>query len=333
MNRFHRRSILLGVLFGMLAVAGEASARPAGFLRAALEADQRLSYTGVRVVRAASGAQEREQRVRVWHLAPDRTRIEYLSPTSGNLLLEAGGARWFYSRERDRWRSIEWRSTRSQVELLLRNYRVRREGESTVAGRRVIQLVIEPRYSGNPSKRIWIDPTCRMALKEEVRDHQGRLIAASAFEQFELVRDLPATLFQPPAATGPAVEAGGSLPFAPLRPGYLPPGYREVRVSALKRGPGEGVHLRYTDGLGTISLFQFRRSGPQEGEGGAAAPPRRLRPEADGPLPGERPRGRPDTRDDRPRIQREVGGLHCRVMGDVAPEELRKLLDSLPERP
>jgi outer membrane lipoprotein-sorting protein len=316
---------LLALGSWLLVGTGEAAARPAGFLRATLEADQRLSYTGIRVVRAWGGKEEKEQRVRVFHLAPNRTRIEYLSPGPGNILLESGGGRWFYARDRDRWRSIEWRAPRSHVGLLLRNYRVREEGEGTVAGRRVIQLVIEPRHPGNPSKRVWIDPSYRITLKEEVRDYQGRLIAASAFEQFELVRDLPASLFEPPAAAVARAPVAAdlpptALPFAPLRPRYLPPGYREVRESALNRGPSQGVHLRYTDGLGTISLFQFRREP-------GAAPARKF--ERD----GERPSRRSGRSGGRPRLGRQIGDLHCRAMGDIDPDELRKLLDSLPDRP
>lgn len=310
---------LLALASWLFVGTGEAVARPGGFLKTTLEADQRLSYTGVRVVRAWGGREEREQRVRVFHRAPDRTRIEYLSPAPGNVLLESGNGRWFYTRERDRWRAIEWRAPRSHFGLLMRNYRVREEGEGTVAGRRVIQLVIEPRHPGNPSKRIWIDPVYRMALKEEVRDYQGRMIAASAFEQFELSPNLPTALFEPPTAAV-AADPAPALPFAPLRPRYLPPGYREVRESALKRGGSQGIHLRYTDGLGTISLFQFRR------EAGGASPRKAER-------DGERSTRRPGRADGRPRLGRQIGDLHCRVMGDLHPDELRKLLDSLPDRP
>ena len=66
-----------------------------------------------------SGEDEREQKVRVWHLAPDRTRIEYLSPESGNMLLESGAGRWYFSQRRGRWRSIAWRRRVSRRFLLL----------------------------------------------------------------------------------------------------------------------------------------------------------------------------------------------------------------------
>jgi outer membrane lipoprotein-sorting protein len=300
---------------------GVAGAGPAGLLRAAAEADQRLSYTGVRVVRAFGGEEEREQRVRVSHLAPDRTRIEYLSPDSGNVLLESGGGRWYYSQRRGRWRPISWLTSRSDLDLLLQNYRVRREGSGMVAGRRVLQLLIEPRHPGNPSKRIWIDPSCRMTLREEVRNSEGRLIASSAFEQFELVQ-VPASLFEPP--TIPATRAAApALPFAPLRPRYVPPGYQEVRQSGLRRGPSEGVHLRYTDGLGTISLFQFRG---QPGDRPGSPQGREQERPWGGHQRGPGTLGRPD---DQPRLSRQIGDLHCTVMGDIGPDELRKLLDSL----
>jgi outer membrane lipoprotein-sorting protein len=294
-----------------------ASAGPARLLRAAEEADKRLSYTGVRVVRAFRGDHEREQRVRVWHLAPDRTRVEFLSPDGGNVLLERGSGRWFYARDRERWIPAGRPSSRSRFDLLLKNYRVRKEGEGTVAGRPVVQLVIEPRHPGNPTKRVWIDPARRMTLREEVRNAEGRITAASAFEQVELVQELSPRLFEPPVETVQRRLPPPTSPFAPLRPRYLPPGYQEDEERGLRRGPSEGVHLRYTDGLGTISLFQFRGK-PGNGQGPHSAGERR----------GGR-RGRPGP----PPISRQIGDMHCAVFGDASPEELRKLLDSLPDRP
>jgi negative regulator of sigma E activity len=200
------------------------------------------------------------------------------------------------------------------VDLLLRNYRVRRQGTGTVAGRRVVELVIEPRHQGNPTKRVWIDPTCRMALREEVRDSQGRLLAASEFERFEQVRELPAGLFEPPSSSTEWTPPS-ALPFSPLRPRYVPPGYQEVRRAAARRGPFQGVHLRYTDGLGTISLFQFRSDGSTNG------------------YSQRRHRGRNGGHRKPPSLNRRIGELECRVMGDTAGAELRKMLDSLSTLP
>ena len=75
-------------------------------------------------------------------------------------------------------------------------------------GRRVVLLSVEPRHPGIPSKKVWIDPTCKMVLREEVRNSSCCLIAASAFWQFELVRSLPASLFEPPAARVAAAGPG-----------------------------------------------------------------------------------------------------------------------------
>jgi outer membrane lipoprotein-sorting protein len=326
MRRSDRRARLwLRVGVPLACATALAHGSPARLLRAAEEADQRLSYTGVRIVRSFRGDAERERKVRVWHLAPDRTRIEYLSPESGNVLLEFGSSRWYYSQRRGSWRAIEWQTSRPDLGLLLRNYQVRSEGAGMVAGRRVIQLVIEPRRPGNPSKRVWIDPGTRMTLREEVRDEAGRLIASSAFEQIELVREMSPSLFDPPAVAATRA-APPPPPFPPLRPRYLPPGYQEVRQSGLRRSPGEGVYLRYTDGLGTISLFQFRG---QPGVAPDAGSPKRDRLWG-GPRRGPGALGRTTGP---PPLSRQIGDLSCTVMGDVAPGELRKLLDSIPARP
>jgi outer membrane lipoprotein-sorting protein len=302
--------------FALLMAAGAAHADPADLLRAAEGADRRLSYTGIRTVRATAGPKETERRVKVSHRAPDQTRIEYLSPGEGHVLLELGSGRWLYSPRRSRWWPIEWRPTPSRLDLLLRNYRVRYRGKDRVAGRRVVQLSIEPRHPGNPNKKVWIDPKIKMVLQEEVRDSEGRLIAASAFERFEITRDLSADLFQPPPA--PLVRPmPPPPPFSPLRPRYLPPGYELVRTHGLERGRSEGVCLRYTDGLGTISLFQFRgKNGMSRSRGEGRS----------------RRKGSERWDSHRKRLTRQVGDLECRVMGDAAPDELKKVLDSLAVR-
>lgn len=338
--RGHRRprhsNILAALLF--LVAAGGARSDPARLLRAAERADQQLSYTGIRIIRASDGGENTERRVRVWHLAPDRTRTEYMSPDGRDILLECGTARWLYSAHRDRWRPVEWRPSPPDLDLLFRNYHVRQQGSDTVAGRPVVQLSIEPRHPGNPGKRVWIDPTCRMALREEVRDSGGQVVASSRFEQFELVHELPSGLFEPPTAAAVGSHSP-TLPFAALRPRYLPAGYEEVRQGGLGRGPGEGVVLRYTDGLGAISLFEFRgESGRARGEREGRDRVRLHEGSEEGGRRGEREkdgqRGRRPRREASPaRLTRKVGDLFCRVMGDIAPGELRKMLDSLPDTP
>jgi outer membrane lipoprotein-sorting protein len=333
-----RRFSILPAALLLLWTVGSARSDPARLLRAAAGADQRLSYTGIRIVQASDGDGDAERRVHVWHLAPDQTRTEYMSPDGGNILLECGAARWFYSAHRGSWRPVEWHASPPYLDLLFRNYRVRWQGSDMVAGRRVVRLAIEPRHPGNPDKRVWIDPTCQMVLREEVRDYGGHVVASSRFETFELIRELSASLFEPPAA--PAVHShSAELPYSALRPRYLPPGYQEVRQSGLRRGHGDGVFLLYTDGLGAISLFEFRResgSAPWQHEGREKEARHEGR-EGGGPRgekEGEGQRGRhrrPGASPDR--FTRQVGDRVCRVMGDIAPEELHKMLDSLSDKP
>jgi hypothetical protein len=91
-----------------------------------------------------------------------------------------------------------------------------------------------------------------------------------------------------------------------------------VRREGLRRGRREGVYLRYTDGLGTISLFQFRTS-PSSGPS-----------DPSGRRDGKRGHGRFRSSGDHRPPSRQIGDLRCTAMGDVAEDELRKMLDSLP---
>jgi outer membrane lipoprotein-sorting protein len=314
----HPRLLSAAVL--LLLAAGLGRADPIGLLRAAEKADQHLNYVGVQTLGTSGGDESTERRIRISHLAPDQTRIEFLSPDGGGVLLERGSYRWYYSPHHDRWRSIEWHPQPEHLALLLRNYQVRRQGNDMVAGRRVVVLSIEPRYPGNPRKRVWIDPTCRMVLREEIHDYRGRLIASSRFEQFEPVSRLPAELFTPPAPPPPS-SSPQALLLPPLRPRYLPPGYHEVQPDNPRPLPHHGVYLRYTDGLGTISLFQFHD--PRE-----PSSDRRHHRREEG-----RRDGRLGARDSQNKMTRDLADRRCVLMGSIAPDELRKVLDSLPSTP
>ncbi|MGH8969619.1 MAG: sigma-E factor regulatory protein RseB domain-containing protein, partial [Actinomycetes bacterium] len=152
------------------------------------------------------------------------------------------------------------------LRLLTGSYRVRLAGEERVAGHRAD--VVEVRRAGArlPSARFWLDRATHLVLRREDYDEAGRTSRASAFVEVSLA---PVAGGDPtgPAGTAPASQRPTAWPdaidagrLAGMRakgwdcPSRLP-GPLHL-VDARRSTTGGIVHLSYTDGLASVSVFQ-----------------------------------------------------------------------------
>ncbi|MGE5508375.1 MAG: hypothetical protein ACM3RP_07850 [Chitinophagales bacterium] len=191
-------------------------------------------------------------------------------------------------------------------ELLRQNYTVDIKNGPVLLGRETWEITLTPRWQGSPSRRAIIDRATRVRMVVEDRDHAGRVL-----QRREVISFQPAPGRQ---AARPVRRAGGKERWLSAEqaastvgpwlryPRYLPPGYRLVGVRVGPK-PGGFVHLAFFDGLGVISLYErevpwWARPGVREGaeRGGFAW-----------------------THD----------GIRFYLVGDVPPEELRRIADSL----
>jgi outer membrane lipoprotein-sorting protein len=350
----------LGAVVGLLGGGAllHAGSDPAALLQASESADQRISYSGTKVVRVYRPGETTpvmERVVKVWHQSPDLTRMEFVSPADsvGKVAIENGEGLWLFHPRRQSWRAMPWRSPRPRLSLLLRNYQVQIMRRERVAGRPVVTLHITSRYSGNPSKIVWIDARTKIPLRQELYDAAGKRVGATEFREISYEASLPANLFTVPAEArrGPADRrAPGGLPEdgprtmignSATEPHYVPAGYMLVRKLAFRRPGLEFTHLRYTDGLNTISLFQERRSGQPDGPGpdgrGTASAPSPS--ERDGP---RRHHHGPDARMEAgdwqqmncgQRLTWTWGDTRYTLVGSISAAELRRMADSIPHPP
>jgi hypothetical protein len=261
---------------------------PVQLLRRGDQAERTAVFYGVKVIRATGDCQARggasgrpmasnepgkpyERSVRIWHGGPGQTRLEFLRAGGGAapVVIENGSQRWCYSPRRNAWRPIAWHAPEPRLELLLRNYRVIPAGEGKIAGRRVLQVRIEPRYPGNPRKCSWLDLSTGIALRSDLYDRSGHRVSTSEFLQFEPRASLPPYLFQPPAGGAPEPVEAGEARFSndPALPRRLPRGYVLDRLTRTRRGGAEIVRARYTDGLNVLSLTHWRGPGGPGGPG------------------------------------------------------------------
>src|SRR2546423_4510875 len=95
------RGASLALILGIsgLALAAPARADLAALLRRSETADARVDYSGTKVISSTHGHHHpgpRERTVRIWHHAPDQTRIEFVAGgPPGGLLIEHGNDNFF----------------------------------------------------------------------------------------------------------------------------------------------------------------------------------------------------------------------------------------------
>lgn len=162
------------------------------------------------------------------------------------------------------------------LEVLRDRYVLRLAGEGRCTGRTA--HVVEAHRPGERGPeavagRFWLDADTGLLLRREVFDAEGRRLRSSAFLDLE-VRASSAPALVPALLRGPAPDhdAWTALPASRLRgsgqpvPEELPGGFALFEVGVRDHGGGQVVHLAYSDGLSTTSLFS------QPGELGSSPP-------------------------------------------------------------
>ncbi len=147
------------------------------------------------------------------------------------------------------------------LRLLARNFELAVPRRDSVAGRSA-HVVEARRGGGQVAARFWIDARTGLLLRNEVYDDRG-LVRLVAFVDVRVTPGREVRETSPPAAQ-PEEHALGEVELARLRaegwscPTELPPALILVDARRLTDGSGPTLHLTYSDGLSTVSLFQQR---------------------------------------------------------------------------
>lgn len=218
------------------------------------------------------------------HKAPNFTKTEYL-PSSASAcgfrtVISDGKSTWHYepslqvvfhmpetSSLPGNDKSEGSQKTRDML-LIKANYKISLVSTENLVGRQAYVIGLEPRYPGNPSRRIWVDKEYPFILKTEQYRPDGTMSSVSFYNQIEFFPELSDDLFRldiPPNVAKVELPVSGDLmPLDRLEreadfpipvPGFIPTGYviEGGILSLYKTFPA--AHIRLTDGLNTISYF------------------------------------------------------------------------------
>ncbi len=252
-------------------------------LRDAVLAYSKYSYVG-QVQNTDYGTQRADAVLfRIEHRAPDKTRRWYLAPESlyGDSIISRGDMSYDLDTHTHRIIVSHDDALDDQVAmddnfgLLLHNYRAVIGSDDNVAGRRAVDVLLVNKFTGETVMRIAVDAKTKLVLLKEKYAASGSVAHQMRFEQISYTNAIPAQLFDLPNAgytrlDGPSHGAPSNDLAAVIRtagfravgPKYLPDGFLPVAGDVSDIKGIRTLHVLYSDGLRTVSLFENAGGAP-----------------------------------------------------------------------
>jgi outer membrane lipoprotein-sorting protein len=249
-------------------------------LRDAVSAYAKYSYIGQ--VQSTDFGTSRATSVlyRIEHRAPEQTRRWYLAPESlyGDYIISNGDTSYDVDPHSHRIVVTKDDAIDDQIAeddnfgLLLHNYNAVMGPDDNVAGRRTLSVLLVNHYTGETVMRIAVDAQTKLVLQKDRYSPSGAVSHQLRFEQIRFTGSIPKQLFDVPSSgftrsNGPThgipsndlqavVRTAG---FHALGPKYLPEGFLPVAGDVSDIKGVRTLHLLYSDGLRTVSLFENAR--------------------------------------------------------------------------
>jgi negative regulator of sigma E activity len=332
-NLFKRRNCFAAVLLAMTNILF--SAPQNDDLSRIITAQRQQDFVGI-WVRDFRHADTTLTLVRhIWHRHPDQARIEFLEPEKlrgAVLFIDGESVRFAGNRHMGRFARTErgespmfFEALRHAAELdwLRENYQIRVEPGATLLGRPTERLRFIPKNPHRGRLEIWPDRATGILLRTQRFDRFDNLVSTSFFREIDFAPVDSAMVALPDSLKRlesnqvevdnftdlGAFIAGAS--DALLLPREPPAGFHFRQVKAIHREGKIYYHFQYSDGLNTLSLFEF--SGAHN----------------------HRERDQRSKRDRKPNnealslVRGEEAGVSYSLLGEVATEELEMMAASL----
>ena len=272
--------------------------------------DTHVSYRGMKTVTLSCQGGPTTAVFKVIHLRPSKTRTDYFAPEvlSGVIVIQDGPVIWRYSPSQSSWRQLHCPNLPLQATLsqeALENFDLRLVGSDRLAGRPVYVIYAVPKCPGEAARRLWIDRENYVVMGTQVESPSGRVVNKSQFTKIEFnPANISPSIFKISGKIEEPAKPAQPASFKVLKPTYIPAGYRLIGMGSLTIQQLTCVHLQYSNGVSTISLFERK------------ADPEPIAPRVDGKLLNVYTWTR--------------GGIHFTLIGSVPRSELRRMAGSLP---
>jgi len=278
--------LLLAAAVAAIAAGGAGAPRSAAErLREAQAAEQNLCFRATVNTATFGGAGPASSQVIVCR-KPGAGRWEYQAPALRGWVVIEKGSDVIRLDPARRTATVERAPAGgTALDLLLKNHEVTAEKAEDVAGRMADVLAVRERQTGRLAKKLWVDQETALVVRSESYDSDGKLASLTVYDRIEWNPKLEDSLFEVPAGwqrvgadddrerhwdrDALSKEVG----FEVREPAYVPAGYTldGFHLFRCRRGI-PSAHLRYVDGLRSVSIFEQAggcpRGGGPAGKGG-----------------------------------------------------------------
>lgn len=271
--------MLAGALCLPLAACAQAPDDPLTWLGRMATAAQRLDYMGTFSYQSAGSAETSH----IVHLVEDGHELERLEVLDGSpreVIRTRGELKCILPEQRtvivDQPGSRRTFPARLPASFagLAEHYRIRKGEPMRVAGRETQQIVLEPRDALRYGHQLWADLETGLLLKARLIDETGRLVEQFVFNQVQIGGEIDRARLTPRytrESDWHVINAQGSQ-LSQADVGWQPavplPGFAAVSSMRRQMGDarGEVLHLVYSDGLASLSVFIEPLGGVPVGE-------------------------------------------------------------------
>ncbi len=328
-----RKIIICALIFTIFAIQKSALAAMSAreIVERAYASEKNATFQGVMLTSVLVNGKLVSAKVKVYR-SRGKTRMEYLTgPAAGTVIIENNNSvTTIPAKETPQRTCLQYRAS-NYLDQLLENYTPKLAGSQSIASRNCYVIKLEPRFSGNPASKIWVDKGNYVILKIDRYASNGKLVSLSQYANIDFSAKPPDFLFRAPTNAG-KLSARKSLEdvhkevgFTPLKPKYIPKGYsfEGYYTKAMPCGLSF-VALKYVNGLNTISVFESKC--PCRGASCISKGHGRRAGRCGGSAPGacmlaDRPQAR--------MFYSKVGDITIVVVGDAPTSELKKITESI----
>lgn len=260
-----------------LGIAAEPSPDAMQILRTSLGSPT-IPYEGQLTVTEWTGEESRSEDVRVRYRPPDQYQFTFLAPDgSTKKIIQTDGRieRVWYPKKGKLFAgtSVKDASKRmgpeEEMELLLKNYEVSLTGTKPLVGRKAFVLRIYPKVQGKPAQELCVDQKTGVVLENKRYRPQEAFQILSRFYSFRPLESEGENPWENLSSQEPIVDHDLTPDFMSPEeweqatgkrfqfPVQLPEGFAFESIDFYTVRNGRKIHhLRYTDGLSVVSLFQ-----------------------------------------------------------------------------
>lgn len=145
------------------------------------------------------------------------------------------------------------------LDKLVNYYDINQLGNERIAGRDTSVLNVQPKDAFRYGYKYWLDNDTGVLLKCDLLDEKGEIVEQMMYTSFNDHAAVPSSAFSIPELEGYTRQELNKDKDKPADSGWyvadIPDGFMLTQSSMRSNEGGESLHLLYSDGLASVSVF------------------------------------------------------------------------------